>query len=129
MKIRDQTILGQHMVSSNSAITAPGIENLDPVLKNIGFKIESRQKVGVVGRTGAGKSSLTLALFRIIEAVGGNIEIDGINISEIGLYDLRHHLTIIPQDAHTFRASVRKIWIHLENITMKDYGRFWNLHI
>ncbi|KAG5417560.1 hypothetical protein I9W82_005196 [Candida metapsilosis] len=83
-------------------------ENLDPVLKDIEFTIESRQKVGVVGRTGAGKSSLTLALFRIIEATGGNIEIDGINISEIGLYDLRHHLTIIPQDAHTFKASVRE---------------------
>ena len=83
-------------------------ENLDPVLKNIVFTVESRQKVGIVGRTGAGKSSLTLALFRIIEATGGYIEIDGINIGEIGLYDLRHHLTIIPQEAHTFRASVRE---------------------
>ena len=52
---------------------------------------------------------MTLALFRIIEATGGNIEIDGVDTSQIGLYDLRHHLTIIPQEAHTFRASVRKL--------------------
>ena len=50
-----------------------------------------------MGRTGAGKSSLTLGLFRIIEAVGGTIVIDGIDVSDIGLHDLRSKLTIIPQ--------------------------------
>ena len=54
-------------------------------------------QVGIVGRTGAGKSSLTLSLFRIIEAVGGAIMIDDINISELGLDDLRSKITIIPQ--------------------------------
>ena len=54
-------------------------------------------QVGVVGRTGAGKSSLALAMFRIIEPAGGNILIDGINISSIGLDDLRSRVTIIPQ--------------------------------
>ena len=54
-------------------------------------------QVGIVGRTGAGKSSMALSLFRIIEAVGGKITIDGINISNIGLHDLRGRLTIIPQ--------------------------------
>jgi ABC-type multidrug transport system fused ATPase/permease subunit len=54
-------------------------------------------KVGIVGRTGAGKSSLTLGLFRILEAAGGEIVIDGINISHLGLNDLRSKLTIIPQ--------------------------------
>lgn len=54
-------------------------------------------QVGIVGRTGAGKSSLTLGLFRIIEAAGGAILIDGVNIADLGLHALRSRLTIIPQ--------------------------------
>ena len=53
--------------------------------------------MGIVGRTGAGKSSLSLSLFRIIEAIEGAIIIDGVNIAEIGLHDLRSRITIIPQ--------------------------------
>ena len=54
-------------------------------------------QVGIVGRTGAGKSSLTLSLFRLIEAAGGSIVIDGQNIADIGLHDLRSKITILPQ--------------------------------
>lgn len=54
-------------------------------------------QVGIVGRTGAGKSSMTLSLFRILEAAAGEIRIDGINVADIGLHDLRSRLTIIPQ--------------------------------
>ena len=54
-------------------------------------------QIGVVGRTGAGKSSIALSLFRIIEATEGSISIDGLDISKIGLHDLRARLTIIPQ--------------------------------
>lgn len=80
---------------------------LDLVLKNINISINKQEKVGIVGRTGAGKSSLTLALFRIIEAANGNITIDDINTSAIGLKDLRQNLSIIPQDSQVFEGTIR----------------------
>lgn len=82
-------------------------ENLDPVLKGINLDIKRTEKIGIVGRTGAGKSTLTLALFRIIEAAGGQIDIDGTVTKDIGLFDLRSRLSIIPQDAQIFEGSVR----------------------
>lgn len=80
---------------------------LDLVLKNINLDIKPHEKIGVVGRTGAGKSSLTLALFRIIEAASGYISIDSLNTSTIGLLDLRRRLAIIPQDAALFEGTIR----------------------
>ncbi|XP_046565290.1 multidrug resistance-associated protein 1-like [Haliotis rubra] len=80
---------------------------LDLVLKGLHCTIEGGEKVGIVGRTGAGKSSFTLALFRILEAAGGSIVIDGINIAEIGLYDVRSRLTILPQDPVLFSGTMR----------------------
>nr|UOF76395.1 multidrug resistance-associated protein [Bursaphelenchus xylophilus] len=80
---------------------------LDLVIKNINANIDTTQKIGIVGRTGAGKSSLTLALFRMIEAVEGQIEIDKIRISDIGLHDLRSNITIIPQDPVLFSGTLR----------------------
>ncbi len=82
-------------------------EGLDPVLKNINLDIKPHERVGVVGRTGAGKSSLTLALFRIIEPTSGEIDIDNLNTSNLGLLDLRSRLAIIPQDAALFEGTVR----------------------
>ena len=67
------------------------------VLKGLNLKVNSREKIGICGRTGAGKSSLTLALFRIIEANEGKIMIDGKNVSQMGLHELRSKLSIIPQ--------------------------------
>ena len=72
-------------------------EGLDLVLKGIDMEVKSEEKVGICGRTGAGKSSLTLALFRIIEPAGGKIVIDNQDISQLGLHTLRSKLTIIPQ--------------------------------
>ena len=80
---------------------------LDLVLKGVDMDIGAGERVGICGRTGAGKSSLTLALFRIVEAAGGRITIDGHDISELGLYKLRSSLTIIPQDPVLFTGSIR----------------------
>lgn len=80
---------------------------LDLVLRGIDFETMSGEKIGIVGRTGAGKSSLTLALFRIIEAAAGSIFIDGENIGLLGLAKLRSRLTIIPQDPVLFSGSMR----------------------
>lgn len=77
------------------------------MLRGINFSVKSQEKVGIVGRTGAGKSSLTLALFRIIEAADGKIIIDDIDIAQIGLHSLRSRLTIIPQDPVLFSGSLR----------------------
>uniref|UniRef100_A0A669DFE0 ATP-binding cassette, sub-family C (CFTR/MRP), member 2 n=1 Tax=Oreochromis niloticus TaxID=8128 RepID=A0A669DFE0_ORENI len=80
---------------------------LDLVLHGITCDIDSTEKIGIVGRTGAGKSSLTNCLFRIIEAAEGCIRIDDVDISTIGLHDLRNRLTIIPQDPVLFSGSLR----------------------
>ena len=81
--------------------------DLPPVLKGLSFQVQRNERIGVVGRTGAGKSSLTLALFRFLEARRGTILIDGLNISTIKLYDLRSRLAIIPQDPVLFSGTVR----------------------
>uniref|UniRef100_A0A669CGU8 Canalicular multispecific organic anion transporter 2 n=1 Tax=Oreochromis niloticus TaxID=8128 RepID=A0A669CGU8_ORENI len=82
-------------------------EGLDLVLKDITLKVKGGEKIGIVGRTGAGKSSMTLCLFRLLEAAGGEITIDNVKISEIGLHDLRSKLTIIPQEPVLFSGTLR----------------------
>ncbi|KAH9387597.1 Canalicular multispecific organic anion transporter 1 [Tyrophagus putrescentiae] len=108
----------------------PGLEL---VLKGVSLVIDAGQKVGVCGRTGSGKSTLTLALFRILEADQGRITIDGVDISRIGLHELRHCLAIIPQDSVLFSGTIRsnldpfgeyadaELWRALELCHLKQY--------
>ncbi|KAL4028664.1 hypothetical protein IC575_011872 [Cucumis melo] len=80
---------------------------LPPVLHGISFSVLSKEKVGIVGRTGAGKSSILNALFRIVELDTGRIFIDGLDIAKFGLWDLRKVVGIIPQSPVLFPGSVR----------------------
>ncbi|KAI8807236.1 P-loop containing nucleoside triphosphate hydrolase protein [Cladochytrium replicatum] len=80
---------------------------LDLCLLNMSFEAKAGEKIGIVGRTGAGKSSLTLALFRMIEPTNGGIYIDGVDTQQLGLFCLRSRLTIIPQDPVLFSGTVR----------------------
>ncbi|XP_050687231.1 ATP-binding cassette sub-family C member 2-like isoform X2 [Eriocheir sinensis] len=108
---------------------------LSLVLQDITCFIRPAEKVGIVGRTGAGKSSLTMALFRIIEASGGKIDIDKKTIATIGLHDLRGQISIIPQDAVLFSGTLQMnldplsqhsdadLWRALELAHLSDYIR------
>lgn len=83
---------------------------LPPVLHGLSFTIFPNEKVGIVGRTGAGKSSMLNALFRIVELERGKIFIDGFDVAKFGLFDLRNILGIIPQSPVLFSGKQEKIW-------------------
>ncbi|KXT18138.1 hypothetical protein AC579_7720 [Pseudocercospora musae] len=82
-------------------------DGLPLVLKGLTMNVRAGERIGVVGRTGAGKSTIMSVLFRLVELSGGRISIDGVNIAKIGLHDLRSRLAIIPQDPTLFRGTIR----------------------
>jgi ABC-type multidrug transport system fused ATPase/permease subunit len=106
--------------------------NLPLVLKNVSITIEPGTKIGVVGRTGAGKSSLVLAVFRMMELEGGSLSIDGCDISSVPVRQLRASLGMIPQDTFMFSGTIRdnldvagsytdeNLWHALEQVRLKD---------
>ncbi|ANB12248.1 ATP-binding cassette glutathione S-conjugate transporter YCF1 [Sugiyamaella lignohabitans] len=97
---------------------------LDLVLKGVNLDINPREKIGIVGRTGAGKSSLVMSLFRIIEPVDGSINIDGQDITKMGLLDLRSNLSIIPQDSQVFEGTLRQ---NLDPVGLYSDDELWRV--
>ncbi|EFY88409.1 ATP-binding cassette transporter protein [Metarhizium acridum CQMa 102] len=107
--------------------------DLEPVLRNIKLDIRAKEKIGIIGRTGAGKSSSVLSLFRIIKPAFGSIYIDDLNASSVGLLDLRRRLSIIPQDSALFEGTIRdnldpdkahddtELWAALELAQLKEH--------
>lgn len=106
--------------------------NTPLILKGLTLQIQGGEKIGVVGRTGSGKSTLIQALFRVMEPSGGKIIVDGVDISKLGLHDLRSRYGIIPQEPVLFEGTVRSnidpiglysdedIWKSLERCQLKD---------
>ncbi|UZJ54396.1 hypothetical protein CBS101457_003716 [Exobasidium rhododendri] len=93
------------------------------VLKGISFTVKAGEKVGICGRTGSGKSSLALALFRFLEAESGKIIVDGLDISKVRIEDLRSRLTVIPQEAQLFSGTIRS---NLDPFGVCEDAQLWD---
>ncbi|CAL6010692.1 Xenobiotic-transporting_ATPase / Multidrug resistance-associated protein [Hexamita inflata] len=137
---------------NNSGIEVKNLQfryrpELDLVLKKLDFKLQPKEHIGIVGRTGAGKSSITVAMYRLAEPdKGSEIIVDGVNILELGLHQARKAFTIIPQDPFLFSGTLRQclcpysqadaegvktegleriddksMWEALEQVQMKEY--------
>jgi ABC-type multidrug transport system fused ATPase/permease subunit len=123
----------------NGAISVKDLEvcyatgDRKPVISELSFVIQPKEKIGIVGRTGSGKSTLVIALFRILEATKGTILIDGLNIMKMGLKSLRKGMQIISQEPILFTGTFRsnldieqqyedsEIWHALEMVGLKTY--------
>eukprot|EP00658_Telonema_sp_P-2_P060001 TRINITY_DN4904_c0_g2_i1.p1 TRINITY_DN4904_c0_g2~~TRINITY_DN4904_c0_g2_i1.p1 ORF type:complete len:244 (-),score=79.74 TRINITY_DN4904_c0_g2_i1:384-1115(-) len=108
-------------------------EELEPVLRDLEFEVLPGERVGVCGRTGAGKSSILTALFRIAPIYKGKITIDGVDIQQIGLHALRKQVSIIPQEPVLFSGTLRwnldpqrqfsddRLWKVLDEANLKSF--------
>ena len=96
---------------------------LPNVLKGVSLHVRGGEKVGIVGRTGAGKSSILTVLLRLSEATRGVVRIDGVDVAKIGLEDLRRAIAILPQEPLLFSGSLRS---NLDPFTQYDDARLWD---
>ncbi len=106
---------------------------LELVLKGVSVDIKGGEMVGVIGRTGSGKSTLMVALLRLVELAGGSISVDGVDLAKLGLDQIRKSITIIPQDSVLFSGTVRfnldpfgvysepELWDALEKSHLKEF--------
>ncbi|GAA5950238.1 hypothetical protein JCM10213_005210 [Rhodosporidiobolus nylandii] len=111
---------GNISVNQLTASYGPGLPS---VLKSVSFEIKGREKIGIVGRTGSGKSTLGLSFFRFIEPSSGNITIDGIDINTLRLDELRSRLTIVAQEAGIFAGTLR---FNLDPFDQHSDADVWN---
>ena len=100
--------------------------NTPLVLKGVTLNFLGGEKIGVVGRTGSGKSTLIQVFFRLVEPSGGRIIIDGIDISTIGLHDLRSRFGIIPQEPVLFEGTVRS---NIDPIGLYSDEEIWKVNV
>ena len=101
------------------------------MVQGVSFEVAAGEKVGIVGRTGSGKSSLIVTLFRIVETDGGSITLDGLDLQGLGLNDVRGRIAAIPQDPVLFSGTVRsnldpysryedhELWDALSHVALK----------
>jgi len=99
-------------------------DNMPLALKDLSFCINDKEKIGIVGRTGAGKSSLSVVLYRLADIEKGSIKISGVDIKDIGLYDLRNSLSMIPQDPVLFIGTIR---YNLDPFSKSTDKELWNV--
>ncbi|PAA59379.1 hypothetical protein BOX15_Mlig000262g4 [Macrostomum lignano] len=109
-------------------------DDLPPALADINLEVSPGQRVGIVGRTGSGKSTLTLSLFRVLEPRSGQLLLDGVDVTKLGLHTLRTRITLIPQDPLLFAGSLRwnldpfdrhtddEVWSALETAHLKSWA-------
>lgn len=143
-------LLSAEMVATDSGAICPALDwpmhgaieaknlvcsyraDLAPVINGVSFSVKAGQRVGIVGRTGAGKSSLMSVLLRLIDIVGGSVSIDGVDISRIGLHDLRKKVSVIPQVPFLFLGTMRQnldmfgqhsdaaIWAAIDSLSLRS---------